>query len=505
MMRSPHLKRWFAFSLIPIMGAVGPEVVLAAAQKAAPPAQATQQDSAQFVDSIAAVVNKNVITLNQVNAEVKEVQGQLKKQNIALPDAKTLQKQVLQRLIAEELQQQEATRLGIKVTDAQVKNAVQTIAQRNKLTTERLRQEIEKSGITWDTYLKGLRQEVLLDQLRQRAVDSKIVISDADVDAFLKTQGSAAASMDAAPAAPQPAPQSAPQPRQTGPEVLALAQILVKVPEGSSSAQVDELRRKAEAILAKLRGGADFASVAAASSDGPQALEGGNLGVRPVEGWPELFIKATANLSAGQTSAIVQSGNGFHILKVLNRSRPGEKPAQAAPAAAPAPASPQNAPQVQQGPMMVTQTHARHILIKISKVMNDEQAETRLKQILERLKYGEKFEDLAKRYSEDATAPQGGDLGWLTPGETVPDFERAMNALEPNQISEPVKSQFGWHIIEVLERRTKNMEKEFKRMQARQILFQRRAEPAFEDWLNHLHGQAFIDNRLDPQSNRQQR
>lgn len=155
--------------------------------------------------------------------------------------------------------------------------------------------------------------------------------------------------------------------------------------------------------------------------------------------------------------------------------------------------------------MMVTQTHARHILIKSSKVMSDTKAETILKQLLERLANGEKFEDLAKRYSEDTSAPLGGDLGWLTPGETVPAFEQAMNALEPGQISPPVKSQFGWHVIQVIERRTKNMENEYKRMQARQILFQRRIEPAFEDWLSQLRGQAYIDNRLDPQSNRNRR
>lgn len=493
-MRSLHARRLWAFLLISAVGALSSGAALAASA-AKPNTSAQAQPSQQFVDGIAAVVNKQVITLQQLNAQAEAAREQLSRQNIPVPDYGVLQKQVLQRMITEELARQEANRLGIQVTDAQVEQAVQTIAQRNRISTDRLRQEVEKSGVKWDAYLKNLRQEVRMDQLRQRAVDSTIHISDAEIDAFLKGQGQQIA---AAPQAAQAQPQAPAQ--QTGPAILGLAQILVAVPEGSPPARVQELRKKAEGLLAKVRGGADFAGVAAASSDGPQALEGGDMGVRPLEGWPELFISATKGLQAGQISDILQSGNGFHILKVVTRGPSGQqRPAASQP--------PTAAPQMpmQQGPMMVTQTHARHILIKTTKVMSDDKARARLEQLRQRILNGESFEDLAKRNSEDATAPQGGDLGWLTPGETVPAFEQAMNALEPNQISEPVKSQFGWHLIQVLERRTKNMENEFKRMQARQILFERRVEPAFEDWLSQLRGQAYIDNRLDPQSNRNRR
>ncbi|MDS1142562.1 peptidylprolyl isomerase [Pusillimonas sp. SM2304] len=489
MMRSLHVKRWLAAMSMSVLGALSAQAALAA-EPAKPP-----QPSQQFVDGIAAIVNKQVITLQQVNTEARTAQEQLRRQNIPVPDHAVLQKQVLQRMIAEELERQEAERLGIRVTDAQIDQAVQTIAQRNRLSPEQLRAEIEKSGVSWDDYLKNLRQEVRTDLLRQRAVDSTIVISDAEIDAFLKTQGQQIA------APQQPAPQQAAP--QSGPRILGLAQILVAVPEGASSSQVQALRQKAEELLARVRGGADFAGVAASSSDGPQALSGGELGVRPVDGWPDLFINATENLQAGEVSNIVQSGNGFHILKVLTRGQPQAAPSDAAAPPAlgqAAPAQPQ-----QQGPMMVTQTHARHILIKTTQVMSDQKAEIRLNQLRQRLVNGESFEDLAKRYSEDASAPQGGDLGWLTPGETVPPFEQAMNALEPNQISQPVQSQFGWHLIQVLDRRTKNMENEFRRMQARQLLFQRRVEPAFEDWLSQLRGQAYIDNRLDPASNRGRR
>lgn len=512
-MRSLHAKRRLASVLIPVLSFALSGAAWAANTKAADKVTATAKPSGnnssnkQFVDGIAAVVNKNVITLRQVENELQAATAQLQQQKIPLPDHATLQKQVLQRLIADELENQEATRLGIDVSDAQLEQALQSIADRNKISRATLRTEIERTGLSWDAYVKTLRQEMRTDQLRQRMVDSTIVISDADVDAFLRNQGQTVSTpQPVAQAQPQPQPQQQAPVQQAGPKVLGLAQVLVAVPEGASSSKVQELRQKAEAILAQVRGGADFAGVAAASSDAPEALSGGELGVRPAQGWPDLFLEATKNLQAGQVSAIVQSGNGFHILKVLTRGPTQQAPARQAAAPAPMPVPASEPAQMQdQGPMMVTQTHARHILIKTSKVVSDAQAKTRLEQLRQRLQNGEKFEDLAKRNSDDASAPQGGDLGWLTPGETVPPFEQAMNALGPDQISEPVQSQFGWHLIQVLERRTKNMENEFRRMQARQILFQRRVEPALEDWLSQLRGEAYIDNRLDPEKSRNRR
>lgn len=454
----------------------------------------------QFVDGIAAVVNKQVITLRQVDAEAAIVRKQMQSQNIPVPEPEALRRQVLQRLISAELERQEAQRLGIRIGDAQIDEAVKSIAARNNISIERLRQEVQRTGMTWDIYRDTMRQEIRRDLLRQRAVDPTIVISDAEVDAFLRSQGqNLRASAPQPAAAPQAQAQPEPQPT-AAPRVLGLAQILVKVPEGAGPSQVQELRAKAEQLLARLRSGADFAGVAASSSDGPEALEGGNMGVRPTEGWPDLFLQATRSLKPGEISGIIQSGNGFHILKVTTHGQPPARRAAAPSQQAPAPA-PQASPLAQQGPMMVTQTRARHILIKTNQVTTDEQAKTRLEQVRQRIVNGESFEDMAKRYSEDSSAPLGGDLGWLTPGETVPPFQRAMDALEPGQISEPVQSQFGWHLIEVLERRTQDMEEEFKRMRARQILFERRAEPAFEDWLNRLRGESYIDNRLDPRFN----
>lgn len=484
-MRSQHIARRLA-SLLLMFGMASS----VAAQPSSGAEAPSDAPSSQIVDGIAAVVNKQVITLRQVDAEAKLAKQQLARQNITVPAPDVLRRQVLQRMIMDELLRQEAARLNIQVTEASAQQAAQTIAQRNNMSVDQLRAEIERSGVPWSVYLKELRQEVLVDQVRQRAVDRNIFISDADVDAFLKTQQRQSGLSSLAQSRPA---------QQTAPRVLGLAQILVAVPEGASASEVQRYRAKAEEILARLRGGADFAAVAAASSDAPEALQGGELGVRPPEGWPDLFLAAAQNVPTGGVTDIIQSGNGFHILKILTRGEEQQQTAQA-PAA-----DPRQAPLVPEGPMMVTQTRASHILLKITPAMTEERGLERMRQLRQRIEMGESFEELARLYSEDATAPQGGDLGWLNPGETVPAFEQAMNALQPGEVSQPVLSQFGWHLIRVEDRREKDMEDEYRRLQARQILFQRRVEPAFEDWLNQLRGQAYIDNRLDPQSSRRPR
>lgn len=488
--------------------------------KAAPAAQnkdAPAPKGEQFVDGIAAIVDKDVITLRELRDASQRIAGELKARGIQVPDDQTLQHQVLQRLIMERVQRHEADRLGIRVDDNQIDTAIQAIATRNKITVPQLRQELEKAGTSWENYRKSLRDEIRTDRLRQRAVDSTIVISDTEVDAFLKDQRrNPAFGAPPAQAAPQAQPQAQPQaaPEQAaapaGPMLYALAQILVRVPEGSSPEQLALLRKKAEGLLAQAKRGDDFASLAAASSDGPEALQGGVMGVRPLDGWPDLFVKAISNLQKGQVSQLIQSGNGFHIIKVMDRGTaqpaPGRTARAPAPQAAPQPA-PQPAARAQapQGPTQVVQTRARHILIKTSTVMSDELARQRLEQVRQRLvNGGAKFEEMARQYSQDATAPQGGELGWLNPGETVPPFEAAMNALQPGEISQPVQTPFGWHLIEVEERRDHDATDDLARMRARQTLFERRAQPAFEDWLEQLRAQAYVDNRLEKQQKIQQ-
>ncbi|MBO1112629.1 peptidylprolyl isomerase [Bordetella petrii] len=509
MMRSLHFLRRLPGSLLILAVCAGASVAQAqrpatgGTKPAAAPATAAQPapQGEQFVDGIAAVVNKDVITLREVESGAARATEDLKHRGIQVPPPDILRRQVLQSLIMERLQKQEADRLGIRVNDAQVDQAIETIAGRNRIPVAQMRAEIEKSGVTWDQYRKSLASDIRMNRLRQRAVDSNIIITDAEVDAFLKDRAHnpAAGAGFGAQAQGQPAPRPA-QPAQSGPEQVALAQILVRVPEGASPSEVANLRKKAEGLLAQLKQGGDFASLAASSSDGPEALQGGVMGARPLDGWPDLFIKAIASLQPGQISGLLQSGNGFHILKVLDRAGGRPAPAQAAaPQAPPAPQPGAGMP-AHQGPVQVTQTHARHILIKTSAVMSDDQARQRLEQIRQRIvNGGASFADMARQYSQDANAPQGGDLGWVNPGEMVPAFEQAMNALPVGGISEPVLSPFGWHLIQVEQRREHDVSDELQRMQARQVLFERRAEPAFEDWLAQLRNEAYIDNRLEKQ------
>nr|WP_236844162.1 peptidylprolyl isomerase [Bordetella sp. 02P26C-1] len=456
----------------------------------------------QMVDGIAAVVNKDVITLREVDAAAKSAMAELKQRGIQVPPQDILRRQVLQNLILERVQSQEADRLGIRINDAQVDQAIESIAARNRITVPAMRAEIEKGGVSWAEYRKSLAGDLRLNRLRQRAVDSNIVISDAEIDAFLRDQQNNPAAR-AGGNVMQGQPAARPQAQtQAGPEQIALGQILVRVPEGSSPEQVAALRKKAEGLLQRLKQGADFASLAAEASDGPEALQGGVMGARPIDGWPDLFVQAVSSLQPGQVSEVIQSGNGFHILAVLDRTGGRSAPAQpAAPQQAPMMQQPGAGMPAQQGPVQVTQTRARHILIKTSAVMSDDQARQRLQQIRQRVvNGGAKFADMARQYSEDSSAPQGGDLGWVNPGEMVPAFEQAMNALPVGGISEPVLSPFGWHLIQVEERREHDVSDELQRMQARQILFERRAEPAFEDWLEQLRNGAYIDNRLEKQS-----
>lgn len=434
-----------------------------------------QTESSGAVDTIAAIVNDEVITMRTLNLELQRVSGELSAQDVPLPDEETLARQVLQHLITERLIEQQAEELGIVVTDEDVQHAVQMIAQNNEIDEAVLKKEIQSAGLQWEDYLKSLRQDILIDQLRFRTVDEQIHISESEIDAYLKSQG-----IDVS------RPAAVELPAQD--ELIELSQIVIRVPESAGIGQERELRAKAESIMSELSGGADFATLAASFSDGDEALSGGHIGTRPLEGWPDVFIEAIRGLGPGQVSSIIRTGQGFHILKVTNRG-------------VAEPVARQRAPSVEggsEGPVMVTQTQASHILIKLSQVMDDEKARSRLEQLRQRILHGEDFADIARNYSEDPSAPQGGDLGWLSPGETVPAFEQAMDALSIGEVSAPIRSPFGWHLIQVQDRRQQDMSDELRRLQARQKLFEQYAGPAFDDWLAQVRGQAYIENRLDP-------
>ena len=408
----------------------------------------------QLGDNIVAVVNTDVITRRELDARMHAAVATLSRQQIAPPDAATLERQVLERMIVEKTQLQEAAQTGIRIDDMQLDRAISRIAQQNKVSVSQMRDQIERDGLPFSVYREDLRQEVTLLRLRERAVDSQVQISEPEIDAYLSEQHEAA------------------------PSEMTLAQILVRVPEGSSSDMVARLRRKADTLLQQARGGADFAQLAASSSDGEEALRGGDLGSRPADRWPSMFVDAVAQLSPGGISEVIQSGNGFHIIKLVERKSTGASGSAAMP---------------------VRQTHARHILIRPTEVLTADQARERLANIRQRIvQGGSSFADMARQYSNDASAPQGGDLGWLSPQETVPEFERAMDALQPGQVSEPVQSPFGWHLIQVVERRTQDVGRERQRAEARQTLFQRKVDQAYEDWARQLRDKAYVEIRLTP-------
>lgn len=452
-----------AFAALLIGGMCAPATLLAQVPTSdvlAPTAVLTP--GAQAGDSIVAVVNDDIITWRELSNEVSVVRRDLRDQGIPLPPDEVLTRQILERMITDKALLQEAERAGLRVSDDQVQAAVARIAEQNQLTPEAMRKQIEAT-VSWNTYLETLRDQILINRLREFEVDRSIIISESEVDAFLAEQ---AAQGNAGIA--------------NANAMLHLAQILIRVPEGSTPDLIAHLRTRAENVLQQARAGADFAQLAAANSDGEEAMRGGDMGPRSAAGWPELFLQATQGLRAGQVSGLVQSGNGFHILKVLDRDEPKN-----------------DGPLGDQGPVSEAQTQARHILIRTSAVVSDAQARERLQQLRERIvRGGENFAALARQYSDDASAPQGGDLGWVSPGETVPAFERAMEGLQPGEVSQPVQSPFGWHLILVEDRRVQDVTEQTRRLQARQLLFQRRLEPAWNEWVSTVRARAYVDNRL---------
>ena len=403
----------------------------------------------QLVGRIVAVVNNEVITQFELNDRMRIVVQQLQKRGTPLPPQEVLEKQMLERIITDRVQLQFAKETGIRVDDLQLDKTLQRIAQENNMTVEAFRGALEKDGVSFAKFREEIRDEIILGRLREREVENRITVSEGEVDNFLRTRAA-----------------------QTGGEdEFNLAHILVRVPEQASPEQVQGKRAHAEKAWSELKK-MDFAQVAASYSDAPDALQGGVLGWRAASRLPALFLETVNNLKPGETSAVLRSPNGFHILKLLDKRSKG-------------------------GTMIVQKTHARHILIKTSEIASETDAKNRMIQLKERIDNGANFAELARLYSEDGSASKGGDLGWLSPGETVPEFERAMDGLKPGETSVPVKSPFGWHLIQVLERRSEDVSKERQTLMARQEIRARKADEAFENWIRQLRDQAFVEYRLE--------
>lgn len=402
------------------------------------------------MDRIIAVVDQSVITEQELADRISTVIAQLEKQGTALPPQNVLEKQVLERLIVDSLQLQLAAQTGLKVDDTQLDKTIERIAAQNKLGIEEFKTLLEKDGLSIRKFREDIRSEITIARLREREVDNKLNVSEGEVDNYLTTQASRGEDQDE----------------------FEISHILIRTPEDASPEDLEKAKTKTQEVLQQLSNGTNFAQVSASFSDAPNALEGGNMGWKSGAQLPALFLDTLKKLQVGEVAKPLRSPNGFHVLKLTNR-RGGTSA------------------------LVVAQTHARHILLKLSEVVSEKEAKRKMDGIKERIDNGIKFEDMARQYSEDGSANNGGDLGWVNPGDTVPPFEKAMDALGLGEISEPVLSPFGWHIIQVLERRQQDMTKEASRLKARQEIRARKSEEAYQDWIRELRDRAFVELRLE--------
>ena len=402
------------------------------------------------LDKIVAIVNDDVILHTELEDRLRTVKSQLQEQGTEMPPSAVLERQVLDRLILTKLQTQMAEKTGIKVDDESLNRTISNIAAENKVNLEQFRIILEEDGYNYEKFREDIRGEILTSRLRQRQVDNRVTVSDREVDNFLSgvsQQGDASVEFH-------------------------LRHILLSLPDSPSTDEMQEAESQAKEILKQLHAGADFAKLAATYSDAPQALDGGDLGWRKPDQVPSLFADVVARMKKGDVSDLIRSAGGIHILK-LDDVRDSAR-------------------------HMVTQTHARHILIRTNEVVTDADAKQRLEQLRIRLVGGDDFAELARSHSADTvSASNGGDLGWTNPGDLVPAFEEVMNSLEPGGLSHPFQTDYGWHLVQVLERREHDSTEDMKRSQARETIRKRKLEEARDAWLRQLRDEAYVEYRLD--------
>ena len=410
---------------------------------------AAEKRPIEKMDRIIAVVDQSVITEREMLNRMESVKAQMIKKGVEVPPDEVLQKQILERLIVDSLQLQLATQTGIKVDDAQLDKTIERIAEQNNLTLPAFKKALEEDGTRFYKFREDIRNDIIIARLRERDVDNKVNISEAEIDNYLTTQE-----------------------KEGDLDEFNISQILVRLPEDSSPEDIQKARVRTEQIMKALSEGMSFDKASANFSDAPNALEGGELGWRSGQQMPAQFLELVKILQPGGVSRPIRSGTGVHILK-LNDRRAGAST------------------------LIVDQTHVRHILLKPNEVLSDKEAKQKIDGIKERIDHGTPFQDMARQYSDDGSASSGGDLGWISPGDTVPVFEKTMAELAVNEVSAPIRSQFGWHIIQVLERRKQDMSKESKRLKARQEIRARKAEEAYNDWIHELRDKAFVEMRLE--------
>jgi len=413
-------------------------------------AQSAAPSPVVLVDRIVAVVNSEVITSGELADRVKAVTQQLGRQGTPLPAPDLLQKQVLERMIMERLQLQQAKETALRVDDLQLDRTVARVAETNKMSLTQFRQTLERDGVQFDKFREEIRNEILMSRLREREVDSRIAVTDNEIDYFLSQQ---AASPGAA-------------------DEFNLSHILLRLPEQASPEEVTRQHARAEQVLAQLRAGADFSKLAVSYSDAQDALQGGAMGWRSRDRLPDVFAHALDAMKPGEVSGVLRSPAGFHLIKLIDRRGAG-------------------------APAIVEQTHVRHILVKTSEIVSEADARRKLNNLRERIVNGADFAELARLNSDDASSAKGGDLGWIYKGDTVPEFERVMDGLKVGELSEPFASPFGWHLVQVLGRRQADVSGERRQAQARVILRERKSDEAYQEWLRQLRDQAFVQYRSD--------
>ncbi len=421
---------------------------LATALQAAPTVTGPSPEPIE-IDHIVAVVDDGVILESELDDMLHTIRTQLRDQDTQLPPEAVLRKQVLERLILMRLQLQLAERTGVRVDDETLNAAMGNIAKQNHLSLSEFRSVLERDGFDFADFRENIRKQIIIGRLQQRQVNNLVTVTDQEVENFLATQKGAGQSSD-----------------------YHLAHILIALPEGATPAQIQTARSRAEQVLERLRGGANFQETAVAVSDDRQALEGGDLGWRTAAQIPSLFTDVVPKMQPGQVSDLIRSPSGFHIIKLLEARGSDQH--------------------------VVTQTQVRHILLRTNDLHSERDVRLRLEQLKQRVEGGEDFADLARSHSDDnGSAARGGSLGWVSPGDLAPEFEEAMNKLKIGEVSEPIRTPFGWHLIQVQQRRQHDDTDDFRRAKARELIRKRKTEEELDVWLRKLRDEAYVEYRTE--------
>lgn len=401
----------------------------------------------ETLDRIIAVINTDIVLQSELETAADEARGQILARGLSIPPLDVLREQVLERLILVRLQTQRAAQAGIRIDDRELNDVMNNIARQNNLTLAEFAEQLRRDGMDIRVVREQVREELLISRLKQREVDSRVVVTEQDIDLLLAQQG----------ADPD--------------REYQLSHILIAVPDGASAEERQDARAEADRLSQELSEGAAFADLAVQFSDGPQALSGGDLGWRRSDDLPEVFVAAAVELEPGEISPVLSAASGFHLIR-LEGTRGG-------------------------GPRQtITETRAQHILIQANALRTEEQARAQANELYDRIQAGANFDELARELSDDpGSRNAGGDLGWLPPGALVPDFQSQIDGLQPGEVAAPFRTQFGWHIAKLTERRTRDNTDEARRTQVRQAIFQRKAAEEYELWLRRMRDEAYIEYR----------